>query len=397
VEQSFNEQLFRSVFDYKTLFSHDDLPYHLLPKNHTAGRRYDDFSLGFFDGRRSLVLGTAELKSPGVNLDAKQTSGRHRRTTPVEQAFGAALKIGPTCRWVLACNFRELRLYSARDPQSWLCRADLHGVRNADDLARLCAHFDRCALLGEISNKTEPEMTLALEEDGPSLPLQRRDQYYRIVFRFTPREPQILPLFKLEQGLKEAIFDVSSRAREFFPDEAVVRRSTARNGWVSIDGERNGNHCRVGASRLGDVFVSAALTSPLVRRPGPTGGAVMEREVTLREMERVGLFLAVLAPALYRRAALGSTTTGVVTADLLDVKRHYLKPTTLLVESASDEGVSEVDEISAGEFEWQLGAVASEVVANCLCELAVQFRGREGGVGLDHKRLVLILDGKLRA
>jgi hypothetical protein len=114
VEQSWNEQLFARVLGYRTLFSHDGLPFHILPKNLADRHHYDDFSLGFFGAGEDTVLGTAELKSPGADLDARQTSGNYKGRTPVQQALEAAAVHGSGCRWVLVSNFRELRLYDAR-------------------------------------------------------------------------------------------------------------------------------------------------------------------------------------------------------------------------------------------------------------------------------------------
>src|SRR5206468_1893244 len=72
IEQSFNEQLFAQVFGYQTLFSHDRVPFHLLPKNYYGGSRYDDFALGFFGVEPARIVASVELKSPGVRLDRPQ-------------------------------------------------------------------------------------------------------------------------------------------------------------------------------------------------------------------------------------------------------------------------------------------------------------------------------------
>jgi hypothetical protein len=90
VEQSFNEQLFARVFDYATLFSHVGVPYHLSPKTYAGERRYDDFSLGSFGAGADVVYASAELKGANITLDSPLVSGKHRGTTPVQQAFGAA-------------------------------------------------------------------------------------------------------------------------------------------------------------------------------------------------------------------------------------------------------------------------------------------------------------------
>ena len=77
IEQSFNEQLFAQIFDYKTLLRDGEGEYHLLPQNYRnvgSGGTYDDFSLGFFSPLEKVALATAELKSPGTDLDAIQPS-----------------------------------------------------------------------------------------------------------------------------------------------------------------------------------------------------------------------------------------------------------------------------------------------------------------------------------
>lgn len=153
VEQSFNEQLFATVLDYRTLLSHDDAEYHLRPKKYQGQakgepKRYDDFSLGFFSATRRVVIASAELKGPGASLDAKQTGEQYKGRSPVQQAFYAVKDVS-SCRWVIVCNYQELRLYvNTRDedtPRQPTARFNLLNVQNRDDLALLCAHFDRRA------------------------------------------------------------------------------------------------------------------------------------------------------------------------------------------------------------------------------------------------------------
>ena len=43
VEQSWNEQLFAKVLGYRTLLSHDALPFNILPKNIADRHHFDDF------------------------------------------------------------------------------------------------------------------------------------------------------------------------------------------------------------------------------------------------------------------------------------------------------------------------------------------------------------------
>src|SRR5205814_3120439 len=103
----------------------------------------------------------------------------------------------------------ELRLYALDRPKEAVVIADLHSIRNRDDLASLLAHFDRRALLPETT--TDAEMNTALDPTHPQHPIPSKEGCYRIVFRFlhtqSARAP--LPLFKVERALREAFDRVS--------------------------------------------------------------------------------------------------------------------------------------------------------------------------------------------
>lgn len=193
VEQSFNEQLFAFVLDYRTLLSHEPGEFHLLPQNFAGGKRFDDFSLGFFGTGEAepRVLASAEFKSPGCDLDKPQTSGRYGGKTPVEQALEAA-KAHASCRWALVSNFCELRLYRLDTEQEVAC-ANLLTIRTRQDLAELCAHFDRTALIGD-GRKEQPEMTIAMADDHPVRAFEREARFYRVQWLFTPAGDTQLPL-----------------------------------------------------------------------------------------------------------------------------------------------------------------------------------------------------------
>ena len=76
VEQSFNEQLFAEVFDYRTLFRDGAGSYHLKPKGYSSlTRQYNDFSLGFFGpGDAGEERVSAELKGLSIDLDFFESS-----------------------------------------------------------------------------------------------------------------------------------------------------------------------------------------------------------------------------------------------------------------------------------------------------------------------------------
>jgi len=107
VEQSFEEQLFAEVFGYRTLLRDGYGQYHLRVKSYCNGL-FDDFSLGFYGPAGDHSVVTAELKSPGCDLDAPQN--RTPPLTPVQQAHGTAAG-DPNVEWILVSNFDEIRLY----------------------------------------------------------------------------------------------------------------------------------------------------------------------------------------------------------------------------------------------------------------------------------------------
>jgi hypothetical protein len=381
VEQSFNEQLFARILDYRTLLSHDDGEFHLLPKNLTGPRRFDDFSLGFF-GVRHAVFGTAEFKSPGVDLDAPQSDASYGGRTPVEQAFTAISGL-PSCRWILVSNFQELRLYSAQG-RRLLAVAELHEVRSHDDLADLMAHFDRSALLPARPEKGTSGMSDALKTDFAGAPLSSAPDSFRIVARFTPtRVDAVTPLAALERALRVAL-ETSERFRTLFcgdssgdPHEQPRAPIRLDDGWACVEATgSNGplSAVRVAASRRGQVVVSARCTY----QHG-------HRRVSMYQVQRVlSLFVRIVigisGSSLEGEAAkTGGTIDGEVGLDLRDVRdSETLHPEPISgVRDSFNIGRCDQDDLFAGDFR---SGVTHDVVgatAMCLCDLAVQFRDND--------------------
>ncbi len=383
VEQSFNEQLFAQVLGYRTLLSHDGDGFHLLPKNQVGPRRYDDFSLGHFGREGARVLATAEFKSPGTDLHKTQSGGGYGGRSPVEQALSAASSL-PSCRWVLVSNFRDLLLYDVRSPSAPLAIVDLHEVRTADDLAGLCAHFDKHALIGATPMELG-ELEVGARDESPWSPVAAREGAYRVVFRFTPTGPEvIMPLAQIEQRLRSAILS--------FFDPRLVREAETRGeslarmemlgGWVWADfSTPPGLAERIAVSRFGQVHISASITSPT-----PSGQAQSTFE--LYPMKQVaGHFLEtcrrVFDTAALTRALAPTSRAGEVGLDLLDVDGRSLlqrvegRPTSAVVGSTSEKHVF------AGDFPAALPGGIVDGIARCICDIAVQFRGSYGGVMVD--------------
>ena len=392
VEQSFNEQLFARVLNYRTLFSHDGGEFHLLPKNLTGPKRFDDFSLGFF-GAGQVVFGTAEFKSPGVDLDAPQPFSGYAGRTPVEQAFTAISGLS-SCRWVLVSNFRELRLYSVPGG-ALLAVADLHEIRSADDLADLLAHFDRTALLPPSPEKGRPGMSDALDADFVGAPVPSVPDAFRIVARFTPAcQVDATPLHALERSLRRAL-ETSHYCRLFFGGdqyEAPRAPLRLRDGWAYAEGSPHVGPpaIRVAASRLGQVVVSA-------RCPYERGFVQGYRRVNVYKVKQVlALFVRVVIHVLGFEGidgVAGMGTDGVeggVGLDLRDVRNAEIwNPEP--VSHGSDTfnvGSNDQPDLFAGDFQCQVPRGIGRATATCLCDLAVQFReGDTCGVLLDEDAL----------
>ncbi len=106
-------------------------------KSVTDGTKADG-ALGFFtmDGKEKHadVRAIVELKDALTDLDKSQYRPGDKRT-PIEQAFSYSSKAGGRCNWVIASNFKEIRLYRATD-QSRYENFMVPELSNLDNLKR---------------------------------------------------------------------------------------------------------------------------------------------------------------------------------------------------------------------------------------------------------------------
>jgi hypothetical protein len=377
VEQSFNEQLFAKVFGYRTLFSHDALPYHLRPKNYASGaRRYDDFSLGRFWGdERDEIVATAELKSPGTNLDAPQKD-RDDRISPVEQAFRAARGF-PGCRWVIVSNFRELRLYGVDAPDQPIIAVDLHEVRTRRQLARACAHFDRQALIG---NGGKADMSVALDPNHPSAPLPAAENAFRLVCTFTPTAELELPLFAIYDAVRAAAVKLLGQVRPGLPPVIPTR---LEDGWCAVDITRN-KCARLAMSTEGQVrytLLCSRVSSAAQINPDAGFFTIASH---IRD------FLGILE-SVHRESRLDSRSVeGVVSAELREINGWsvYFDGDMVKLNDETNYGIAHTDDAFSGDVLWKVGTSFASIVADCLAALALNFSHDNGSrVRFDHQAL----------
>jgi hypothetical protein len=381
VEQSWNEQVFAAVLDYRTQFSHDRLPYHLKPKSYQGGY-FPDFVLGFFGEEEERVVAAAELKGPLADLDRPQGE-KYDNLTAVEQAVRGA-RAKPGCRWALVSNFRELRLYDVTIDKPPLLVADLNAVTDAQDLALLQALLGRSALLGNGRQPSELATMIDLPNDHPSSPLSAQDGRYRLVIRFTPSEDVELPLFVVEQRLRSVVTRGPGWGR-FFQNPGyglpVDIQSRLEDGWVGIDGRsaQNDIGIRVAMSLLGQVQMTLTLKARPHQLDDKTHAAV--------EFVWLTNGLRYFAGILTELHDLNETA-GLLAAELREVENAFMfVEGVFLSPFAQNSGVVALPDILAGDFHWRCAGDRLELAAICACELAAYFRGPQGGIGVDHEKV----------
>lgn len=380
VEQSWNEQVFARVLDYRTQFSHDRLPFHLKPKSYQGGY-FPDFVLGFFGVGEDRVMAAAELKGPLADLDRPQGE-KYGNLTAVEQAFRAA-RAEPACRWVIVSNLKELRLYDVTNELAPLLVADLGAITDALDLALLQAVLGRSALLGD--ERHPPELAMSDPTiDPPSSPLPPKGGRYRLIVRFTPSAEIELPLFVVEHRLRSVATRGPGWGRFFQGpgyDLSVDLQSRLADGWVCIDGRsvENDIGVRLAMSLLGQV----QMTLTLKARPHQ----VDQKAHPLVEFVWLTNGLRYFAGILSELHDL-KQTGGLLATELRETKDAFMYvDAAFLSPAAQNSGVAEVADILAGDFRWTCAGDVIELAATCACELAAYFRGLNGGIGVDMEKV----------
>lgn len=393
VEQSFNEQIFARVFGYRTLLSHDGRrsSHHIQAKSFVPGTgKFPDFAIGEFSAGNGVVIASAELKGPGAPLDEKQ-SGNYKGLSPVQQAF-QAVKGEQACIWIIVCNYSELRLYRRVDlpkdddvPPPFVVAANLHDVWDKNDLARLCAHFDRRALLGTVSNlikQPRSELMAALERHHPAEPIPKETNAIRAVLLFTPRVEEDLPLFLLERRLREAITN-----SKLWPEilgatggssRPPVRLELAEGSITAIVKDGGGRDCcKASVSGLGQLQVSVSRELDA------------KRVIGTRWLVDVVAFFVTLVDDVFDGLS-EACRPGRVSPELREVKGVTLEVTPEHQDGTlPSSGVAMREDVLGVDFTYTPVLDKADVlIASVVSELAIYFRAANGGVGLNRARVV---------
>ena len=162
LQGQFLSDIFARLLGFAPAIGHLEA-YHLKPESASSevkGARTPDARLGFFGPAQDITRVVIELKSPGADLDARQSG--YGNLTPVEQAFGYLAKFDD-CRWVILSNFITVRLYSKRRGQVYAHAFNLADLANPETLRLFLFLISRERLLG---SSTQPSPVDALLEES---------------------------------------------------------------------------------------------------------------------------------------------------------------------------------------------------------------------------------------
>lgn len=210
----------------------------------TKGGKTPDGTLGFFGTDKDLTRVVIELKSPAVNLDAKQAG--HGGMTPVEQGFSYVSKFD-SCKWVIVSNFTTLRLYSSARGEAYFQQWDIADLKDACTLREFlyCLQKDhlisesQLSIIGELAERTHAQEEQITREFYGFYNGIRSSLFDELVKanRPSPESPKpendIRLLEKAQKILDRVLFICFSESRGLLPP-GLIRRAfaSARSGFV---------------------------------------------------------------------------------------------------------------------------------------------------------------------
>jgi hypothetical protein len=334
---------------------------------------------------KEVYLASAELKGPEADLDAPQFATGYGRLSPVQQAF-TAVKAQLSCRWVIVSNLLELRLYRRIDlprkdstPPDPVVIVSLRDVSDHKDLARLCAHFDRAALLGistDVNGESRSELMAALERRHPATPLDAKDNHVRAVLLFTPHTEEDLPMFLIERRLRESIEKSARRAMFFGPSSGAERFKLEEGCIVALGKKQTGGIlCKVAMSGEGQLQMSVS------RKLGAG------RVLPVSWLVEVVRFFVEIVDNVFDGLS-EQTQPGRVSPELREVAGVTLKVGPEFAEpGVPAEGEAKSDVMGVDFLYTPVLHNGDVLMTDVVSELAIYFRAPNGGVGLNRDRV----------
>lgn len=210
----------------------------------TKGGKTPDGRLGFFGRDKDLTRAVIELKSPAVNLDAKQAG--HGGMTPVEQGFSYVPKFD-NCKWVIVSNFTTLRLYSSSRGEAYFQQWDIADLKDAHTLREFLyclqkGHLiseSQVSIVGELAERTHAQEEQITKEFYGFYKGTRGSLFDELVRANRPlpqiprTENDIRLLEKAQKILDRVLFICFAESRGLLPS-GLIRKAfaSARSGFV---------------------------------------------------------------------------------------------------------------------------------------------------------------------
>lgn len=291
VEQSFVERVFGDVFGYSTLLGDSVRPdklatIHSIPKLYVPivdrGGVFPDLSLGYFRADSRQTITCAEFKSPNTDLDAPQTSGKHKGMTPVAQGMRAA--VAASAMWCIISNTHEVRLYRPPNANAYEL-VNLLEVLSPLQFRRAFALLSRRSLLGR--NDRSPLSVLYEHlKQGESMLTPKLGGHVRIYQRARvfqqEREVSFARLSKaLRRGLQK-VNRLNGGSRE-------VMQPRLEGDQLVIDQQTSSGVGRIATNRAGLLVCSTSISMSSPEQ-SKTGDVSLDSARVLEQLALMFLF-----------------------------------------------------------------------------------------------------------
>lgn len=171
----FFKDIFIDILGYKDVISGGDKwTFEIEQKTELDGTKPDGI-LGFYtsSGTKKLTQVVIEMKSFNLNLDEKQKRGNKDYGTPIQQAFSYVHKYD-NCKWVIASNFQEVRLYKVGRSQEYYEKFLLKDLQNDINFKRFYVLLCKSNLISEY----DQSYTYKLSDQADALEINITKEFY---------------------------------------------------------------------------------------------------------------------------------------------------------------------------------------------------------------------------
>ncbi len=223
-----------------------------------------------------------------------------------------------------------------------------------------------------------------LDANHPSMPIAAAEDAFRLVCTFTPRATELqLSVSRIHDVVRGAAIDLLKINRDQWQHTPQVPITVSDDGWVSVDTDS----VRLAMSVEGQVRCS-------IRHVRTSGRAQINPDAEFWSIAHDLYDFLHTVEHLY--GALGRSVSGVVSFELREINgwQIYFHAKELLrKDDDTNAGIADKDEIFSGNVSWTVGKNSARVAADCMGELALQFKSGKGNrVRFDHEALAKHLE-----